>query len=75
LKKVVLVLIVLGFCIVGLLLAANNEKDNKNELEKAYIRRTFKSYTPISHTPTPTITPTITPDVTLPTIITPEITG
>lgn len=72
-KKVVLVLIVLGFCIVGLLLASNNENGNKKELEKANIRRTFKSYTPISHTPTPT--PTITPDVTLPTIITPEITG
>jgi hypothetical protein len=73
LKKVVLVLIVLGFCIVGLLLAANNEKGDRKELEKASIRRTFKSYTPISHTPTPTVTPT--PEITLPTIKTPEITG
>lgn len=69
-KKVVLVLIVLCGCAVVMLLAANNEKGDKKELEKASVRRTLKSYTPISHTPTPTITPKIT----LPTIITPEIT-
>lgn len=70
-KKVVLVLLVLCFCVVGLLLVANNEKGNKKEFEKASVRRTLKSYTPISHTPI--VTPT--PKITLPTIKTPESTG